>query len=86
MQQQFNQPIFVKVEQYYPYLNKSTSIVLNINYIRYVDDEYAVCEGFDEPLSITKESAKQLQDFLLEFYSNAAYQARLAAQPTIQLS
>lgn len=86
MQPQFNQPIFVKVEQYHAYLKKSTSTVLNINYIRYVDDEYIVCEGFDEPLSITKESAKELQDFLLEFYSNTAYQARLAAQPTIQLS
>lgn len=86
MQQLFNQPIFVKVEQYYAYLKKSTSIVLNINYIRYVGDEYVACEGFDEPLSITKESAKHSQDFLLEFYSNAAYQARLAAQPTIQLS
>lgn len=86
MQQQFNQPVFVKVEQYHAYLKKRTSIVLNINYIRYVDDEYVVCEGVDESLSITKESAKELQDFLLEFYPNAAYQARLAAQPTIQLS
>lgn len=86
MQQQFNQPIFVKVEQYNAYLKKSTSIVLNVNCIRYVDNEYVMCDGFNESLPITKESAKELQDFLLEFYSNAAYQARLAVQPTIQLS
>ena len=65
MQPQFMQPVFVQVEQYYAYLKKSTSIVLNIHYIRYVGDEYVVCEGFDEPLSITKESAKHLQDFFI---------------------
>ena len=85
MQQQFNQPIFVKVEQYNAYLKKSTSIVLNVNCIRFVNGEDVMCEGFNEPLSITKESAKELQNFLLEFYSNEAYQARRAAQPTIQL-
>lgn len=35
---------------------------------------------------LTEESIKELQDFLLEFYSNKVYQAQRAAQPAIQLS
>ena len=85
MQPQFMQPIFVKVECYDNRLNLAYNSVIQIKDILEVARNYVLfTNGQIAPL--TEESAKQLQDFLLEFYSNKVYQERLASQPTIQLS
>ena len=85
MQPQFNQPIFVKVERYDSQIKEIYHCVIQIKDILEVSQTH-VLFNTGQMIRLTEESIKELQDFLLEFYSNAAYQARLAAQPTIQLS
>lgn len=85
MQQQFNQPIFVKVERYDSQIKEIYPCVIQIKDILEVSQTH-VLFNTGQMIRLTEESIKELQDFLLEFYSNAAYQARLAAQPAIQLS
>jgi hypothetical protein len=85
MQPQMNQPIFVKVERYDSQIKEIYPCVIQIKDILEVSQTH-VLFNTGQMIRLTEESIKELQDFLLEFYSNAAYQARLAAQPAIQLS
>lgn len=85
MQQQFNQPIFVKVERYDSQIKEIYPCVIQIKDILEVSQTH-VLFNTGQMIRLTEESIKELQDFLLEFYSNAAYQARFAVQPAIQLS
>lgn len=85
MQPQLSQPIFVKVECYDNQYRLTYDSVIQVKDILEVSRNYILLTT-GQIIGLTEESAKKLQDFLLEFYSNAAYQARLAAQPTIQLS
>lgn len=85
MQPQFVQPIFVKVERYDSQIKEIYPCVIQVKDILEVSQKHVRFTN-GQLILLTEESVKELQDFLLEFYSNAAYQARLAAQPTIQLS
>lgn len=85
MQPQFMQPVFVKVEYYDNHFDRTYDSVIQVKDILEVDEKHALFVT-GQIIRLTEESAKKLQDFLLEFYSNKVYQERLAAQPTIQLS
>ena len=85
MQSQFNQPIFVKVERYDSQINETYACVIQVKDILEVSQMHVLFTN-GQLIRLTAESVKELQDFLLEFYSNKAYQAQRAAQPTIQLS
>lgn len=85
MQPQLSQPIFVKIECYDTQFSRTYDSVIQVKDILEVSEKHVLFTN-GQLIRLTKESVKELQDFLLEFYSNAAYQARLAAQPTIQLS
>lgn len=85
MQQQFNQPIFMKVERYDSQSKEIYTCVIQVKDILEVSQTH-VLFNTGQMIRLTEESIKELQNFLLEFYSNEAYQARRAAQPAIQLS
>lgn len=85
MQPQMNQPIFVKVERYDSQAKEIYTCVIQVKDILEVSQTHVLFTN-GQLIRLTEESIKELQDFLLEFYSNAAYQTRLAAQPAIQLS
>ena len=85
MQPQFNQPIFVKVERYDSQIKEIYTCVIQVKDILEVSQTHVLFTN-GQLIRLTEESVKELQDFLLERYSNAVYQAQLAAQPTIQLS
>ena len=85
MRQQFNQPIFVKVERYDSQIKEIYPCVIQIKDILEVSQTH-VLFNTGQMIRLTEESVKELQDFLLEFYSNKVYQAKHAAQLAIQLS
>lgn len=85
MQPQLSQPIFVKIECYDTHFSRTYDSVIQVKDILEVSEKH-VLFNTGQIIRLTEKSIKELQDFLLEFYSNAAYQARLAAQPAIQLS
>lgn len=85
MQPQFNQPIFVKVERYDNQRRLTYDSVIRVKDILEVAKMHVLFTN-GQLIRLTQESVKELQDFLLEFYSNKAYQAQRAAQPAIQLS
>lgn len=85
MQPQMNQLIFVKVERYDSQAKESYTCVIQVKDILEVSQTHVLFTN-GQLIRLTEESIKDLQDFLLEFYSNKVYQERLAAQPTIQLS
>lgn len=85
MQPQFNQPIFVKVERYDSQAKEIYTCVIQVKDILEVSQTHVLFTN-GQLIRLTEESIKELQDFLLEFYSNKTYQAQRAAQPAIQLS
>lgn len=85
MQPQLSQPIFVKIECYDTHFSRTYDSVIQVKDILEVSEKH-VLFNTGQIIRLTEESAKRLQGFLLEFYSNKVYQERLAAQPTIQLS
>ena len=85
MQSQFMQPVFVKVKCCNNHFDRTYDSVIQVKDILEVDEKNVLFVT-GQIIRLTEESAKQLQDFLLEFYSNKVYQERLASQPTIQLS
>lgn len=85
MQPQFNQPVFVKVERYDSQIKEIYPCVMQIKDILEVSQMH-VLFNTGQMIRLTEESIKELQNFLLEFCSNEAYQMQLAAQPAIQLS
>ena len=85
MQPQLSQPIFVKIECYDTHFSRTYDSVIQVKDILEVSEKH-VLFNTGQIIRLTEESAKRLQCFLLEFYSNKVYQERLAAQPTIQLS
>lgn len=85
MQQQFNQPIFVKVKRYDSQIKEIYPCVIQVKDILEVSQTHVLFTN-GQLIRLTEESVKELQDFLLEFYSNKVYQAQRAVQPTIQLS
>ena len=85
MQPQFNQPIFVKVKRYDSQIKEIYPCVIQVKDILEVSQTH-VLFNTGQMIRLTEESIKELQNFLLEFYSNDAYQVRQAAQPAIQLN
>lgn len=85
MQPQFVQPIFVKVERYDSQIKEIYPCVIQVKDILEVSQKHVLFTN-GQLIRLTEESVKELQDFLLEFYSNKVYQAQRTAQPAIQLS
>lgn len=85
MQPQFVQPIFVKVERYDSQIKEIYPCVIQVKDILEVSQKHVLLTN-GQLIRLTEESVKELQDFLLEFYSNKVYQAQRAAQSAIQLS
>lgn len=85
MQPQMNQPIFVKVERYDSQAKEIYTCVIQVKDILEVSQTHVLFTN-GQLIRLTEESIKELQDFLLEFYSNKVYQAQRAVQHTIQLS
>lgn len=85
MQQQFAQPIFVKVTRHDSQIDESYDCVIQVKDILEVSQKHVLFTN-GQLIRLAEESIKELQDFLLEFYSNNTYQAQQAAQPAIQLS
>ena len=84
MQPQFAQPIFVKVERYDSQIKEIYPCVIQVKDILEVSQKHVLFTN-GQLIRLTEESVKELQDFLLEFYSSKVYQAQRAAQPAIQL-
>lgn len=85
MQPQFVQPIFVKVERYDSQIKETYPCVIQVKDILEVSQKHVLFTN-GQIILLTEEAVKELQDFLLEFYSSKVYQAQRAAQPAIQLS
>ena len=85
MQPQFAQPIFVKVERYDSQIKEIYPCVIQVKDILEVSQTHVLFTN-GQLIRLTEESVKELQDFLLEFYSNKLCQAQRAAQLAIQLS
>lgn len=85
MQPQLSQPIFVKVERYDSQAKEIYTCVIQVKDILEVSQTHVLFTN-GQLIRLTEESIKELQDFLLEFYSNKVYQAQRAAQLAIQLS